>query len=85
VAAVTALVIQIVTGGFEPFLVYVGTMIGLLVISRQIVALIENRQLNARLRATVIELSEREWELREELRRAAMNAAENARRQPAAR
>jgi signal transduction histidine kinase len=69
VAAVTALVIQIVTGEFEPFLVYTGTMIGLLVISRQIVALIENRQLNARLRATVEQLSEREQELKDGLRR----------------
>ena len=69
VAAVTALVIQIATGGFEPFLVYTGTMIGLLVISRQIVALIENRQLNARLRATVEQLSEREQELKDGLRR----------------
>jgi signal transduction histidine kinase len=69
VAAVTALIIQIVTGEFEPFLVYTGTMIGLLVISRQIVALIENRQLNARLRATVVQLSEREQELKDGLRR----------------
>ena len=69
VAAVTALIIQIVTGEFEPFLVYTGTMIGLLVISRQIVALIENRQLNARLRATVEQLSEREQELKDGLRR----------------
>jgi len=69
VAAVTALIIQIVTGEFEPFLVYTGTMIGLLVISRQIVALIENRQLNARLRATVLQLSVREQELKDGLRR----------------
>jgi signal transduction histidine kinase len=69
VAAVTALIIQFVTGEFEPFLVYTGTMIGLLVISRQIVALIENRQLNARLRATVLALSEREQELKDGLRR----------------
>ena len=69
VAAVTALIIQIVTGEFEPFLVYTGTMIGLLVISRQIVALIENRQLNARLQATVEQLSEREQELKDGLRR----------------
>src|SRR4029453_18697627 len=44
-------------------------MIGLLVISRQIVALIENRQLNSRLRATVEQLSEREQELKDGLRR----------------
>ena len=69
VAAVTALIIQIVTGEFEPFLVYTGTMIGLLVISRQIVALVENRQLNARLQATVAQLSEREQELKDGLRR----------------
>jgi signal transduction histidine kinase len=69
VAAMTALIIQIVTGEFEPFLVYTGTMIGLLVISRQIVALFENRQLNARLRATVLQLSEREQELKDGLRR----------------
>jgi signal transduction histidine kinase len=69
VAAVTALIIQIVTGDFDDFLVYTGTMIGLLVIARQIVALIENRQLNARLRATVLQLSEREQELKDGLRR----------------
>ena len=69
VAAVTALIIQVVTGEFEPFLVYTGTMIGLLVISRQIVALVENRQLNARLQATVEQLSEREQELKDGLRR----------------
>jgi signal transduction histidine kinase len=69
VAAMTALIIQIVTGDFDDFLVYTGTMIGLLVISRQIVALIENRQLNARLRATVLQLSEREEELKNGLRR----------------
>jgi signal transduction histidine kinase len=69
VAALTALIIQIVTGDFDSFLVYTGTMIGLLVISRQIVALIENRQLNARLRATVLALSEREQELKDGLRR----------------
>jgi signal transduction histidine kinase len=69
VAAVTGLAIQIGTGKFEPFLVFTGTVIGLLVISRQIVALIENRQLNARLRATVVQLSEREQELKDGLRR----------------
>ena len=69
VAALTALIIQIVTGEFDSFLVYTGTMIGLLVISRQIVALIENRQLNSRLRATVLALSEREQELKDGLRR----------------
>jgi signal transduction histidine kinase len=69
VAAVTGLMIQIVAGEFEPFLVYTGTMIGLLVITRQIVALTENRQLNARLRATVEQLSEREQELKDGLRR----------------
>jgi signal transduction histidine kinase len=69
VAAVTGLIIQIVTGQFEPLLVYTGTMMGLLVISRQIVALTENRQLNARLRSTVEQLSEREQELKDSLRR----------------
>ena len=69
VAAVTGVAIQIGTGEFEPFLVFTGTVIGLLVISRQIVALIENRQLNARLRATVVQLSEREQELKDGLRR----------------
>ena len=69
VAAVTGVAIQIGTGTFEPFLVFTGTVIGLLVISRQIVALIENRQLNARLRATVVQLSEREQELKDGLRR----------------
>jgi signal transduction histidine kinase len=69
VAAITGVAIQISTGEFEPFLVYTGTIIGLLVITRQIVALIENRQLNARLRATVVQLSEREQELKDGLRR----------------
>jgi signal transduction histidine kinase len=69
VAAATGLIIQIVTGQFEPLLVYTGTMMGLLVISRQIVALVENRQLNARLRSTVAQLSEREQELKDGLRR----------------
>jgi signal transduction histidine kinase len=69
VAAVTGLIIQITTGKFEPFLVYTGTIIGLLVISRQIVALIENRQLNTNLRTTVMQLSEREQELKDSLRR----------------
>jgi signal transduction histidine kinase len=69
VAAVTGLIIQITTGKFEPFLVFTGTIIGLLVISRQIVALIENRQLNANLRTTVMQLSEREQELKDSLRR----------------
>ncbi|MFL5793301.1 MAG: sensor histidine kinase [Actinomycetota bacterium] len=69
VAAMTGLIIQAVDGAFEPFLVYTGTIIGLLVISRQIVALVENRQLNANLRATVMQLSEREQELKDSLRR----------------
>jgi signal transduction histidine kinase len=69
VAAVTGLIIQITTGKFEPFLVFTGTIIGLLVISRQIIALIENRQLNANLRLTVMQLSEREQELKDSLRR----------------
>jgi signal transduction histidine kinase len=69
VAAGAGLVIQIKTGTFEPFLVYTGTAIGLLVISRQIVALVENRQLNDRLRATVLQLSDREQELKDALRR----------------
>jgi signal transduction histidine kinase len=69
VAAVTGLIIQISTGKFEPFLVFTGNTIGLLVISRQIVALIENRQLNANLRTIVMQLSEREQELKDSLRR----------------
>jgi len=69
VAAVTGVTIQISTGKFEPFLVFTGTIIGLLVISRQIVALIENRQLNDRLKAMVVQLSEREQELKDGLRR----------------
>ena len=69
VAAATALIIQAVSGEFAPFLVYTGTMIGLLVISRQIVTLVENRQLNARLQDTVQQLSEREQELKNSLRR----------------
>jgi signal transduction histidine kinase len=69
VASITGLGIQVIVGRFESFLVYTGTLIGLLVISRQIVALVENRQLNARLRATVLALSEREQELKDALRR----------------
>jgi signal transduction histidine kinase len=68
-AAATGLVVQIVEGSFEPFLVYTGTALGLLVISRQVVALFENRQLNARLQTTVLQLSEREQELKDALRR----------------
>jgi hypothetical protein len=82
VAAVAGLGIQITTGEFEPFLVFTGTVIGLLVISRQIVVLIENHQLSANLRATVNQLLERESELKEELRRE-VNAADKRRRQPA--
>jgi signal transduction histidine kinase len=69
VAAGVGLAIQVVTGRFEPLLVYTGTMIGLLVIGRQVVALIENRQLNTRLHTTVSQLSEREQELKDALRR----------------
>jgi ATP-dependent DNA helicase RecQ len=45
------------------------TILGLLVVGRQVVALLENRQLNRRLHATVVRLSEREQELRDALRR----------------
>ena len=79
-AAVTALAVQMLTGHFQPGLVYLGTVIMLLVISRQVVALVENRQLNARLQATVVQLSEREQELKDALRRE-LAAADHLRRQ----
>jgi diguanylate cyclase len=68
-AAVAGLVFQAVKGGFDPFLIFTGTGIGVLVIARQIVALVENRQLNQRLQNVVIELSQREQELKDALRR----------------
>jgi signal transduction histidine kinase len=69
VAAAAGMAIQMITGHFDSYLVYTGTLIGLLVISRQIVALFENRQLNARLQTTVAQLSQREQELKDGLRR----------------
>ena len=51
-AAVIALIIQIVTGYFEPFLIYTAATIGVLVISRQIVDLIETHQLNTQIGAS---------------------------------
>ena len=68
-AAVTGLAVQVFRGSFEPFLVFVGTAVGLLVIGRQVVALIENRLLTARLQATVVQLAEQEQELKDALRR----------------
>jgi signal transduction histidine kinase len=68
-AAVTGLGVQVFEGSFEPFLVFTGTAVGLLVIGRQVVALVENRQLNARLQASVLQLAEQEQELKDALRR----------------
>jgi signal transduction histidine kinase len=68
-AAVTGLAVQVLEGSFEPFLVFTGTAVGVLVIGRQVVALIENRQLNARLQDTVTELAHQEQELKDALRR----------------
>ena len=68
-AAITGVAVQVFKGSFEPFLVFSGTAVGLLVIGRQVVALIENRQLNARLQATVTELARQEQELKDALRR----------------
>jgi signal transduction histidine kinase len=68
-AAVTGLAVQVFRGNFEPFLVFVGTAVGLLVIGRQVVALIENRLLTARLQATVVQLAEQELKLKDALRR----------------
>jgi signal transduction histidine kinase len=68
-AAVTGLGVQVFEGSFEPFLVFTGTAVGLLVIGRQVVALVENRQLNTRLQATVLQLAEQEQELKDALRR----------------
>ena len=69
VAAATCIGTQVLKRSFEPFLVFTGTILGLLVVGRQVVALLENRQLNRRLHATVVRLSEREQELRDALRR----------------
>jgi signal transduction histidine kinase len=68
-AAVTGLVVQVLRGSFEPFLVFTGTAVGLLVIGRQVVALIENRLLTARLQASVVQLAEQEQKLKDALRR----------------
>jgi signal transduction histidine kinase len=68
-AAVTGLAVQLFKGSFEPFLVFSGTAVGLLVIGRQVVALIENRLLTARLQATVVQLAEQEQKLKDALRR----------------
>jgi signal transduction histidine kinase len=68
-AAVTGLAVQVVEGRFEPFLVFAGTAVGLLVVGRQVVALVENRQLNARLQASVLQLAQQEQELKDALRR----------------
>ncbi|HEU4399692.1 MAG TPA: ATP-binding protein [Actinomycetota bacterium] len=68
-AAVTGLAVQVFRGAFESFLVFTGTAVGLLVIGRQVVALVENRQLNTRLQATVQQLAQQEQELKDALRR----------------
>jgi signal transduction histidine kinase len=68
-AAVTGLAVQLFKGSFEPFLVFAGTTVGMLVIGRQVVALIENRLLTARLQATVVQLAEQEQKLKDALRR----------------
>jgi signal transduction histidine kinase len=68
-AAVTGLAVQVFRGNFEPFLVFAGTTVGLLVIGRQVVALIENRLLTARLQATVVQLADQELKLKDALRR----------------
>jgi signal transduction histidine kinase len=68
-AAVTGLGVQVFRGSFEPFLVFTGTAVGLLVIGRQVVALIENRLLTARLQASVVQLAEQEQKLKDALRR----------------
>jgi hypothetical protein len=59
-AAVTSLIVQLVTGSFEPFLVYTGTMLGLLVMGRQIVDVAEHRHIALELQS---ELQRREQEL----------------------
>jgi hypothetical protein len=68
-AAVTGLTVEVFEGRFEPFLVFTGTAIGLLVIGRQVIALVENRQLYARMQATMLQLAEQEQELKDALRR----------------
>jgi signal transduction histidine kinase len=75
VAAGTGLAVQLVKGHFEPFLVYMGTAVGMLVLCRQVVVLVENRQLNQRLHSTVMRLSQREQELKDALRRELAAAA----------
>jgi signal transduction histidine kinase len=69
VAAAVGIGTQIVRGTFGPFLVFTGTALGAMVIARQIVVLIENRQLTRRLHSTVLRLSQREQELKDGLRR----------------
>ena len=75
VAAVAGIATQVFRGSFEPFLVFTGTAVGLLVIGRQVVALVENRQLNHDLQATVLRLSQREQELKDVLKREMAAAA----------
>ena len=62
-AFVTATFIQVAKGRLEPFLIFNGTVIVLLVVARQAVANIENQRLHQRVRRTVDRLFQREAEL----------------------
>jgi signal transduction histidine kinase len=62
-AFVTATFVEAARGRLEPFLIFNGTVIVLLVVARQAVANIENQRLHQRVRRTVDRLFQREAEL----------------------
>jgi signal transduction histidine kinase len=62
-AFVTATFVQAARGRLEPFLIFNGTVIVLLVVARQAVANVENQRLHQRVRRTVDRLFQREAEL----------------------
>ncbi len=68
-AFVTAAFVQAANGRLEPFLIFNGTVILLLVVARQAVANIENQRLHQRVRRTVDRLFQREAELERALAR----------------
>jgi signal transduction histidine kinase len=69
IAFVTGIATQVTRGQPEPFLVFNGGVIVLLVIARQVIANIENQRLHQRVRSTVDRLFQREAELETALRR----------------
>jgi signal transduction histidine kinase len=68
-AFVTAAFVQATKGRLEPFLIFNGTVILLLVVARQAVGNIENQRLHERVRRTVDRLFQREAELERALAR----------------